>query len=357
MSLLFDKLDQLVLRYHDLTERMGSGTLDPKEFQKLAKEQTLLRETVENYQIFLQMQKQYKESKDILETESDEELRSLAKADISDLEEKLHNQEQMLKILLLPRDPNDERNTVLEIRAGTGGDEAALFCADLFRMYSRYAEKQGWRVELLSDSPTGKGGLKEVIALISGERVFSRLKFESGIHRVQRVPDTEASGRIHTSAVTVAVLPEAEDIELDIPETDLRIDVMRAGGAGGQHVNKTESAVRITHIPTGIVVLCRDERSQHKNRARAMTVLRTRLMDAKRAEQDSALAANRKSMVGSGDRSEKIRTYNYPQSRITDHRINLTLYDLQNVVEGALDDLIDPLIANYQAQALADQLS
>ncbi len=349
---MFDKLEQVEQKYQELTDRLSSPGLSAADLQKFAKEQSSLRETVETYQRLKKSKKELEDNKGLLQTENDEAMRSMAKEEISSLEKNILELEAKLKILLLPTDPNDEKNTILEIRAGTGGDEAALFVADLFRMYSRYAETKGWRVEVLSDNPTGKGGLKEVIALITGERVYSCLKYESGIHRVQRVPDTEASGRIHTSAVTVAILPEAEDVEVNVPETDLKIDVMRAGGAGGQHVNKTESAVRITHLPTGLVVLCRDERSQHKNKARAMTVLKSRLLDLYQTEASSKEAANRKSMIGSGDRSEKIRTYNFPQSRVTDHRINVTLYNLNDVLDGNLKPLIEPLTTYYQAQLM-----
>jgi peptide chain release factor 1 len=254
--------------------------------------------------------------------------------------------------VLLPRDPNDDRNTVLEIRAGTGGDEAGLFASDLFRMYSRFAERQGWKIEVLSSSPTGLGGFKEVIALVQGKGAYSRLKFEGGVHRVQRVPATEAQGRIHTSAVTVAVLPEAEDVEIDLPEKDLRIDVYRSSGPGGQSVNTTDSAVRVTHVPSGIVVTCQDEKSQHKNKAKALKVLRARLMERAREEQQAKIAANRKSMVGTGDRSEKIRTYNFPQSRVTDHRVNVTLHQLERVLDGDLGTIIDALATKQQQEQL-----
>jgi peptide chain release factor 1 len=255
-------------------------------------------------------------------------------------------------VLLLPQDPNDEKNIILEIRAGTGGEEAALFAGDLFRMYARYAELKGWRTEILGQNQTGLGGLKEVILLISGEKVYSRLKHEGGVHRVQRVPETEAQGRIHTSAVTIAVLPEAEEVDVQINPEDLRIDVYRSSGHGGQHVNVTDSAVRITHIPTGLVVTCQDEKSQHKNKAKALKVLRSRLLDMQQAEQQSKITEERRSMVGSGDRSEKIRTYNFPQARITDHRIGLTLYRLDAILQGQLDLIIDPIITHYQAEAL-----
>ena len=279
-------------------------------------------------------------------------MRELARGELPELEAELAALDERLKALLLPRDPNDERNTVLEIRAGTGGDEAGLFAAELFRMYTRYAERHGWRVEVLSSSPTGIGGLKEVIALVQGEGAYSRLKFEGGVHRVQRVPVTETQGRIHTSAVTVAVLPEAEDVEIDLPEKDLRIDVFRSSGPGGQSVNTTDSAVRVTHLPTGLVVTCQDEKSQHKNKAKALKILRARLLDRARQDQQATIAANRRAMVGSGDRSEKIRTYNFPQSRITDHRVNLTLHQLDRVLDGDLDPVVDALATKARSDAL-----
>lgn len=349
---MFKKLDQVEQKYQDLTHRLGSGQLSPAELQTLAKEQAGLRETVEAYQQYKKLNEQIQGNKQIMQTEADAELRQMAKDELVSLEADLEKLTGELKILLLPKDPLDDRNTVLEIRAGTGGEEAALFAADLFRMYSRYAETQGWRVEILSQNDTGKGGFKEIIALISGDRVYSQLKFESGVHRVQRVPETEASGRVHTSAVSVAVLPEAEDVDVQINDKDLKIDVMRAGGAGGQHVNTTDSAVRITHLPSGIVVICQDERSQHKNKAKALKVLRTKLLDKAIQDKHAAEAANRKSMVGSGDRSEKIRTYNFPQSRVTDHRVNLTLHQLTDVLQGNLKPLLEPIMTHFQAEAL-----
>lgn len=330
---------------------MGSGQLSPAELRDLSKEQAGLRETVETYRLYKQANLELKDAKDMLAV-GGADMKDLAKEEITRLSAEIAQHEQKLKILLLPKDARDEKNTVLEIRAGTGGDEAALFVADLFRMYSRFAETNRWQVEMLSSNPTGKGGFKEVIVLITGNQVYSKLKYESGVHRVQRVPETEASGRIHTSAVSVMVLPEAEDVELNIPDIDLRIDVMRSGGAGGQHVNKTESAVRITHLPTNIVVVCQDDRSQHKNKAKAMKVLKTKLLDKMEQERDAKEAAERRSVVGSGDRSEKIRTYNFPQSRVTDHRINVTLHQLEDVINGNLTPLCDALIAHYQAEAL-----
>jgi peptide chain release factor 1 len=282
-------------------------------------------------------------------------MRKLAKEETDTLCDQLNQLEKNLKILLLPKDPNDDKNILLEIRAGTGGEEAALFAADLFRMYTKYAESKRWRTEILSQHMTGIGGFKEVIVLVEGDLVYSRLKYESGVHRVQRVPETEAQGRIHTSAVTVAVLPEAEEVDVKIDPDDLRIDVYRSSGHGGQHVNTTDSAVRITHLPTGLVVTCQDEKSQHKNKAKAMKVLRSRLLDRQQAEQQSKISEERRSMVGSGDRSERIRTYNFPQGRATDHRIGLTLYKLDSVLEGELDLMIEPLITHFQTEALKGQ--
>lgn len=349
---MFHKLDQVVLRYQEITDRLSSPGLDPRDIQKLGREQANLRQIVDTYQELKSAQQSFADNKLLLETESDEEMRQLVKNDILELEQKIDTLEQALKILLLPKDPMDDKNIILEIRAGTGGEEAALFCANLFRMYSRFAEINGWKTEILSTNETGKGGFKEVILLISGDRVYSKLKFEGGTHRVQRVPETEASGRIHTSACTVAVLPEVEDVDVEVNESDLRIDVYRASGAGGQHVNKTESAVRLTHIPTGIVVACQDERSQHKNKARAMKVLKAKIYDQTVQQQMATQSSARKLMVGSGDRSEKIRTYNFPQSRVTDHRVGLTLHDLDAVMDGKLVPVIDALIANHQAELL-----
>ena len=284
--------------------------------------------------------------------ENDEAMRELVKDELVSLRERKEALETKLKFLILPKDPNDAKNVIVEIRAGTGGDEAALFAAELSRMYTRYAESRGWRVELMSSSPTGLGGYKEIILSIEGQGAYSRLKFEGGVHRVQRVPVTEGSGRIHTSTVTVAVLPEADEVELVIDPKEIRIDVFRSSGPGGQSVNTTDSAVRITHIPTGIVISCQDEKSQHKNRAKGMKILRARLLEKKQDEQASEIAASRKSMVGSGDRSERIRTYNFPQGRLTDHRINLTIYQLERVMEGQIDEVVEGLITHYQAEAL-----
>jgi peptide chain release factor 1 len=339
----FDELERLVVDPAVIADR--------REFAKLARERSQLEETVGAYRERQRLADELAEHRSLLD-DGDAELREMAWAEVPVLEERLHALDERLKLLLLPRDPNDERSTVVEIRAGTGGDEAGLFAADLFRMYSRYAERKGWRVETLSASPTGLGGFKEVIALVHGQGAYSRLKYEGGVHRVQRVPATEAAGRIHTSAVTVAVLPEADDVEVELPEKELRIDVFRSSGPGGQSVNTTDSAVRVTHLPTGLVVTCQDEKSQHKNKAKALKILRSRLLDRARLEQQSAIAANRKAMIGSGDRSEKIRTYNFPQSRVTDHRIGLSVHTLDRFLDGDLDPMVDALATQAQREAL-----
>jgi peptide chain release factor 1 len=323
-----------------------------KEYARLGKERSDLEEIVARYREWKKLSAEIEGHRSLLE-EGDAEIRELAKAELPGMRDRLDALEEELKRLLLPRDPNDERNVIFEIRAGTGGEEASLFAAELYRMYSRYAEEQGWRVELMSANPTGLGGFKEVIALIEGRGVYSRLKFEGGVHRVQRVPETEASGRIHTSTVTVAVLPEADEVDVQIDEVkDLRIDVYRSSGPGGQSVNTTDSAVRITHLPSGLVVACQDEKSQHKNKSKALKILRARLLERAQAEQQAEVAQSRRSMVGTGERSERIRTYNFPQGRVTDHRINLTLYSLDRVIEGEIEPLIDALITYHQAEAL-----
>ncbi len=351
---MFQRLEGIQKRFYELELELSTPEIikDQNRFRKIAKEHADLGEIVKVYERYLQVERQLEENKQML-SDPDPEIRELAKTENEELVREAEELKERLKLLLLPKDPNDEKNILLEIRAGTGGEEAALFVADLFRMYSRYAEKKGWKVEILSSHETGKGGFKEIIALISGDKVYSRLKYESGTHRVQRVPETETQGRIHTSAVTVAVLPEADDVDVDINPVDLRIDVYRASGAGGQHVNKTESAVRITHIPTGLVVQCQDERSQHKNKAKAMKVLAARLLELKQREQQAQQSEERRTMVGSGDRSERIRTYNFPQGRITDHRIGLTIYRLEDVLQGDLDEIIEPLGTHFQAEALA----
>ncbi|RKX57940.1 MAG: peptide chain release factor 1 [Thermodesulfobacteriota bacterium] len=347
------KLQELENKYLDLEQELSDPDLlkNQKKYQEIAKRHADLRVIVQSYRQDRDILEQIDENR-VLLGDPDPEIRELAHLEIEELEEKSRKLEEQIKRLLLPKDPNDEKNVLLEIRAGTGGDEAALFASDLFRMYSRYAEHKKWKVEVLNAHLTGGGGFKEIIALVSGNRVYSCLKYESGTHRVQRVPDTETQGRIHTSAVTVAILPEADDVDVDIDPTDLRIDVYRASGAGGQHVNKTESAVRITHLPTGLVVQCQDERSQHKNKAKAMKVLSARLLDLKLTEQQTQVSDERRSMVGTGDRSERIRTYNFPQGRMTDHRIGLTLYRLETIMEGDINEIIEGLGTHYQAQAL-----
>lgn len=351
---MFEKLNALEERYEELTQKLSAPEViaNQEHFRKYAKSHAELGEVVEKYREYKKVAQEIADTKELLHTETDHEMRELVKGELEELEPRIEEIEQELRILLIPKDPNDEKNIVLEIRAGTGGEEAALFAGDLFRMYLKYAEQQGWNVDVMSQNPIGIGGFKEIIALIEGKGVYSRLKFESGVHRVQRVPITEASGRIHTSAVTVAVLPEAEEVEIDINPEELRIDVYRSSGPGGQSVNTTDSAVRITHIPTGIVVSCQDEKSQHKNRAKALKILRARLLDKAQSEQRQAIARDRKNQVGSGDRSERIRTYNFPQSRVTDHRINLTLYALDSILEGKLDSVIEPLITSAKAEAL-----
>lgn len=350
-----ERLDAVLARHAIITATLSSGP-DAETFVALSRELSQLDPVVEaiaGYRAALENLAGVEALLD--DNATDREMRALAEEELGDARAEVERAGQQLQLMLLPKDAADEKNAIIEIRAGTGGDEAALFAGDLFRMYSHYAELHGWRVEVISESEGAMGGYKEIIAQISGRGVFARLKFESGVHRVQRVPDTEASGRIHTSAATVAVLPEAEEVDIAIDERDLRIDTMRSGGAGGQHVNKTESAVRITHIPTGVAVVVQEERSQHKNKARAMAILRSRLYDLERSSADAARAADRRSQVGSGDRSERIRTYNFPQGRVSDHRINLTLYKLEEVITGEkLDDIIDPLIAEHQAALLAE---
>ncbi len=351
---MFEKLNALEEKYDELTKKLSDpGVIAQQEkFREYAKAHAELDNVVTKYREYKKVGQEIQEAKELLRTETDPDMLELVKGELISLDPIQDELEQTLRLLLLPKDPNDEKNIVLEIRAGTGGEEAALFAGDLFRMYSKYAERYGWKVDVMSHNPIGIGGFKEIIAMIEGKGVYSRLKFESGVHRVQRVPITEASGRIHTSAVTVAVLPEAEDVDVEIDPNELRIDVYRSSGPGGQSVNTTDSAVRVTHIPTGMVVSCQDEKSQHKNKAKALKILRARLLDKAQEEQQQAIAKNRKSQVGSGDRSERIRTYNFPQSRVTDHRINLTLYALDSILEGALDDVIGPLITSAKTEAL-----
>jgi peptide chain release factor 1 len=350
-----DKLAEIEARYEELNAQLSDPQVlaDAQRYQKAAKSHAELREVVEKYREWKELKKSFDEAKTLHDdSASDPAMKELAGEEMAQLTGKLEGVEGALKILLLPKDPNDEKNVVLEIRAGTGGDEATLFAQDLFRMYSRYCEAQGWRVEVLSTSLSGIGGLKEVIALVEGQKVYSKLKYESGVHRVQRVPQTEQQGRIHTSAVTVAVLPEAGEVEIEIDPKDIRIDTFCSSGPGGQSVNTTYSAVRITHLPTNTVVSCQDEKSQIKNRAKAMRVLRSRLYEMKLQEQQKQITEERRSMVGTGDRSEKIRTYNFPQNRVTDHRIGMTLHQLDRVMDGKLDDIIEALVANYQSEKL-----
>ncbi|MGK2944124.1 MAG: peptide chain release factor 1 [Desulfuromonadales bacterium] len=353
---MLNKLEEVADRFREVEGSLSDPTVvnDQARYRALTKEHAFLADVVNCYAKYCRIREEIAGSQELLK-DPDADVREMANAEVAELEAEQAELEAQLKVMLLPRDPNDLRNVIIEVRAGTGGDEAALFAGDLFRMYCRYADRHGWKVELLSTAEAEAGGYKEVIALISGKGVFSRFKYESGTHRVQRVPETEAQGRIHTSACTVAVLPEADDVEVDIDPSDLRIDLYRASGAGGQHVNKTESAVRITHIPSGVVVSCQDEKSQHKNKSKAMKVLQSRLLDAMQAEQHAKMAADRKSQVGSGDRSGRIRTYNFPQGRCTDHRVGLTLYKLEAIMQGDLDEIIDTLTAHAQADLMAGQ--
>src|SRR6266404_727897 len=356
---MFERLDQIEKRYDELTQALASPEImgDSSKYQKTAKAHSEISEIVEKYREYKDLVKGIAESKAVLADEKDPEMRAYAQEELDKLEPRVTGLEEELKVLLLPKDPNDEKNVVLEIRAGTGGDEATLFAAEMFRMYNRYAEGQRWKVEVLSTSESGVGGLKEVIAIIEGKGVFSRLKYESGVHRVQRVPATEQQGRVHTSAVTVAVLPEAEDVDVKIEAKDLRIDTFCSSGPGGQSVNTTYSAVRLTHIPTNTVVSCQDEKSQIKNREKGMRVLRARLYEMEMEKQQQALAKERKQMVGSGDRSEKIRTYNFPQNRLTDHRIGFTLHQLDQVMDGKLQPIIDALVTHFQAEKLKQEMT
>jgi peptide chain release factor 1 len=354
---MFDRLTQIEARYEELTQALASPDIvnDSAKYQKTAKAHSEIVPIVEKYREYKDLKRGIEDSRAMLIDEKDPEMRAYAQDELNKLEARIGGVEEDLKVLLLPKDPNDEKDIILEIRAGTGGDEATLFAAELFRMYSRYAESQRWKVEVLSSSDSGVGGLKEVIAMIQGERVYSRLKYESGVHRVQRVPDTEQQGRVHTSAVTVAVLPEAEEVDVKIEAKDLRIDTFCSSGPGGQSVNTTYSAVRITHIPTNTVVSCQDEKSQIKNREKGMRVLRSRLYEMEMQKQQDALAKERKQMVGSGDRSEKIRTYNFPQNRVTDHRIGLTMHQLEQVMDGKIEPLIEAVVSHYQAEKLKQE--
>lgn len=348
---MIDRIEELERRYQELEALLADPVIisNQPEFRKLSREHNDLAPLVAAYRQHRKILAEIEGNRELL---ADPDMKEMAEEELKSLAAEKERLEADIRILLLPKDPNDSRNVILEIRAGTGGDESALFSGDLFRMYSRFAEKNRWRVEMISCSESERGGFKEVVALVEGTDVYAKLKYESGTHRVQRVPETEAQGRIHTSACTVAILPEVEDIEIDINPVDLKVDVFRASGAGGQHINKTESAVRITHLPTGTVVECQDERSQIKNRAKAMKVLKSRIFDALQQEQNAKMAADRKQQVGSGDRSERIRTYNFPQGRMTDHRIGLTLYRLEAIMEGDLDETVDSLRTHYQMEAL-----
>jgi peptide chain release factor 1 len=354
---MFERLDQIEAKYEELTQALASPEImsDSSKYQKAAKSHSEIAPVVEKYREYKDVRKGIEESRAMVAEESDADLRAYAQEELNRLEQRVEGIEADLKVLLLPKDPNDDKNVVLEIRAGTGGDEATLFAAEVFRMYMRYAETQRWKVEVLSTSESGVGGLKEVIALVEGHGAYSRLKYESGVHRVQRVPETEQQGRVHTSAITVAVLPEAEEVDVKIEAKDLRIDTFCSSGPGGQSVNTTYSAVRITHLPTNTVVSCQDEKSQIKNREKGMRVLRARLYEMEQEKRNAELAKERKSMVGSGDRSEKIRTYNFPQNRVTDHRIGLTIHQLTDVMDGKLQPFIDALITHFQAEKLKEQ--
>ena len=355
--MLKERLQSLENKYLELETKLSEPDIfkNQEQYQLLTKERADLNLLVNTFRRFQQVEKELETNQTLLKAETDEEIKELAREEIQVLKEKLAELEEELRLLLLPKDPKDDKNILLEIRAGTGGEEAALFAAALFRMYVRFTERHHLKLEILSHNPTGIGGLREVIALISGEKVYSRLKYESGVHRVQRVPATESQGRIHTSAVTVAILPEAEDVDVQISPEEIRVDVFRSSGPGGQSVNTTDSAVRLTHLPTGLVVTCQDEKSQHKNKAKAMKVLQARLLDMKEQEQHQKMAQDRKSQVGTGDRSERIRTYNFPQGRITDHRIGITLYRLEAFLDGDLDEMIDALVSYYRSEALKIQ--
>ena len=355
---MFEKIEIFDKRYSELSQRLyePSVAADPEQYQKTMKELKSIEEVVLTYREYKQAVKSQDESIEILEESGDSDLKELAQLELDEAKQNIEELSEKLKILLLPKDPNDERNVIVEIRGGAGGEESALFSAVLFRMYSMYAEKKGYKVEIVNANETELGGYKEISFMIDGEGAYSRFKYESGVHRVQRVPETESQGRVHTSTTTVAVLPEAEDVELEIDPKDLKIDTFRSSGAGGQHINKTSSAIRITHLPTGTVVECQDERSQYKNKDKALKVLKSRLLKEKQDKQASEIAANRKSQVGTGDRSERIRTYNYPQGRLTDHRIGLTLYKLEDILNGNLDEVIDALVTADRAEKLKESM-
>ena len=353
---MFDKLDSIEKRFKELEAQLSDSAImqDMKKYSELMKEHASAKEIVDSYQVYKKTVSQLEEAKEMAGSESDPELKEMAKEEIKQLEEQKENQIKELRTLLIPKDPLDLKNIIMEIRAGTGGDEAALFAADLFRMYSKYAELKKWKIEIMSSHESGLGGFKEIVFSVSGKNVYENMKFESGVHRVQRIPETESGGRIHTSAVTVAVLPEAEETDIQINPEDLKIDVYRSSGPGGQCVNTTDSAVRMTHIPTGLVVICQDEKSQIKNRAKALRVLRSRLYEMEEAKKQKERSEARKNQVGSGDRSERIRTYNFPQNRLTDHRINLTLYKLDLIINGELDELLDALKIEFREQLLKE---
>ncbi len=356
---MLDRLERIEKRYREIDEQMAMPTVvsDPKQLQALAQEKASLADLVTKYREYKAAMKSLAETKSMLNDGLDEEMRALVKQEIESLESKQDRLLDELKVGLLPKDPNEEKDIIVEIRAGTGGHEAGLFAADLFRMYSRYAQAKGWKIDIISLNESGIGGFKEIILEVKGKGAYRRLKYESGVHRVQRVPVTEASGRIHTSTATVAVLPKAEEVDISIDPDDLRIDIFHSGGAGGQNVNKVATAVRITHLPTGMVVTCQDERSQLQNKLRALSVLRSRLLDIERRKQEEKITLERRSQVGTGERAEKIRTYNFPQDRVSDHRIGLTLRNLPRILEGELDGLIDALATNYQAKQLKEQLA
>ena len=355
---MFDKLEDLLVRYEEIMSELSEPDVanDANRFRKLMKEQSDLTPIVEAFREYKKSKQAIEDALVMLDEESDEEMKELAKEELNEAKANVAELEDKLKILLLPKDPNDERNVIVEIRGGAGGEESALFSAVLFRMYSMYAEKKGFKIEIINANETEIGGYKEISFMIEGEGAYSRFKYESGVHRVQRVPETESQGRVHTSTTTVAVLPEAEDVELEIDPNDLKIDTFRSSGAGGQHINKTSSAIRITHLPTGMVVECQDERSQYKNKDKALKVLKSRLLKEKQDKQASEIAENRKMQVGTGDRSERIRTYNYPQGRVTDHRIGLTLYKLEEILNGNLDEVIDALVAADRAEKLKESM-
>ncbi len=354
---MFDKLEAIEKTYEDLTGQMMDPEViaDQSRYSKVAKQHRDLEPVVEKYRELKKLDRDIEGARELVRDSTDEEMRELAMAEIEEAEERRTSVEEELKILLLPKDPNDEKNVILEVRAGTGGEEACLFAAEVLRMYARYAEKQGWRFQIADVSETGLGGIQKGEAIIEGTRVYSKLKYESGVHRVQRVPQTEASGRIHTSAITVAVLPEAEEVDVKVDTRDIRVDTFCSSGPGGQSVNTTYSAVRLTHLPTGLVVSMQDEKSQIKNREKAMRILRSRLLELEQQKQQDAISAERRSQVGSGDRSEKIRTYNFKENRVTDHRIGLTLHQLDQIMEGALDSMIDAVVTHYQAEKLKQE--